>query len=158
MENALVNLDSALELPLFSKQVAEDEIDLDGIGILARGDGELGDGPVYLAGSEKVEAENEVDGGRVLPAIRSMGGARARPKATERDTGDERDGTTPDAWIVDLNAIPASRVDVLVGYVKAQFGDGRPDDVIRADLLQTGFPILDGDDVIPSITHIQRWI
>ena len=74
------------------------------------------------------------------------------------DTGDERDGTTPDAWIVDINALPASRLDVLVGYVKAQFGDGRPDDIIRADLLQNGFPILDGDDVTPSITNFQRWI
>ena len=62
MENALVNLDSALELPLLSKQVAEDEIDLDRLGILARGDGELGDGTVYLTGGEKVQAENVVDG------------------------------------------------------------------------------------------------
>jgi len=108
MENALVNLDSALELPLLSKQVAEYEKDLDSIGILARGDGELRDGAVYLAGREKVQAENVVDLGRVPPATRSMGGSSARPKTTERDAGDERNQEYEEGLLLDVHT--SSRV------------------------------------------------
>ena len=103
MENALVNLDSAFELPLFSKQVAKDEINLDSIGIPAGGDGELRDGTVYLAGGEKVQAENVVDRRRTPLAIRSMRGARVRPKSTECDTGDKRNQEYEEGLLLDVH-------------------------------------------------------
>ena len=49
MEHALMDLDGALELTLLAEEVAEDEEDLDGFGVLPRGDGELGDRAIGLS-------------------------------------------------------------------------------------------------------------
>ncbi len=105
VKDALMDLDGPLELPFLSQEVSQDEVDLRRLRVLPGGLGELRYRAIDLAGGEKVETEDVVDG-RSAPRIRPGPAPlpNGGPDASERDARRERGEDEEESLVLEVHS------------------------------------------------------